>query len=277
MLGTDRDLFVVNALAGVLVLVIFFLPELQAVRVILGVPFVLLFPGYALVCALFPKRKDLDGVERVALSIGLSLAVVPLIGLILNYTPWGIRIFPVTLSLFAFTLAMSWIARLRRRSLPPHDKFAPLSGFKFPEMNRSDKLMLAGLMAGIVVAGGLIAHFAFIPRIGERFTEFYILGPEGKIENYPTDLTLGESGTVIVGVANHEHEDVTYSVIVRLDNEPIGRMDGIKLEHGERWERNFTFVPQVVGERMKLEFQLYKEGENVPYRSLHLWISVRER
>jgi len=38
----------------------------------------------------------------------------------------------------------------------------------------------------------------------EPFTEFYILGPEGKADNYPTDYVLGENGTVIVGIVNHE-------------------------------------------------------------------------
>jgi len=37
--------------------------------------------------ALFPGKDDLDGIERIALSFGLSIAVVPLMGLALNYTP----------------------------------------------------------------------------------------------------------------------------------------------------------------------------------------------
>ncbi len=46
---------------------------------------------------------------------------------------------------------------------------------------------------------------------GERFTEFYILGLEGKADNYPDELTVGEEGRVILGIVNHEHEDgLTY-------------------------------------------------------------------
>ncbi|MGB3943467.1 MAG: DUF1616 domain-containing protein, partial [Methanothrix sp.] len=60
------------------------------VRVPVGLVMVLFLPGYALIAALFPRDDDLDGIERVALSFGLSIAVVPLIGLGLNYTPWGI-------------------------------------------------------------------------------------------------------------------------------------------------------------------------------------------
>lgn len=53
---------------------------------------VLFLPGYSLVEALYPGEGELSPLERLALSIGLSLALVPLTGLILNYTPWGIRL-----------------------------------------------------------------------------------------------------------------------------------------------------------------------------------------
>ena len=39
----------------------------------------LFLPGYALIEALYPKR-ELDELTRFALSIGLSLALVPLTG-----------------------------------------------------------------------------------------------------------------------------------------------------------------------------------------------------
>jgi uncharacterized membrane protein len=69
-----------------LILVIAFVPD-SPLRIVLGIPFILLFPGYTLICLLFPGKRDLDGVERLALSLGLSIAVVPLIGLALNYAP----------------------------------------------------------------------------------------------------------------------------------------------------------------------------------------------
>jgi uncharacterized membrane protein len=56
----------------------------------------------------------LESLERLALSIGLSLAIVPLIGLLLNYTPWGIRLTPITISLATFTEAMALIALARK-------------------------------------------------------------------------------------------------------------------------------------------------------------------
>jgi uncharacterized membrane protein len=37
----------------------------------------------------------------------MSLALVPLVGLLLNYTPWGIRLTPVTISLLALTITLT--------------------------------------------------------------------------------------------------------------------------------------------------------------------------
>ncbi len=101
------------------------LPPLNTspVRTILGIPMVLFLPGYALIAALFPRKNDLDGIERLALSFGLSIAVVPLIGLGLNFTPFGIRLVPILVSLSVFTLAMLLIAYLRRSKLSEEERF----------------------------------------------------------------------------------------------------------------------------------------------------------
>jgi len=92
------------------------LPQLLVLRYILGTLYVLYLPGFALVEALYPSEGDLKPLERLALSIGLSLAVVPLIGLVLNYTPWGIRLDPVIVSLALYTLGVSLIALARKYS-----------------------------------------------------------------------------------------------------------------------------------------------------------------
>ena len=131
------------------------------------------------------------------------------------------------------------------------------------------------MLAVLLVLVAATIYIAVSPKVGERFTEFYILGPGGRAENYPTNLVLGASGTVIIGVVNREHETVTYRVVVKLENETIAVIDRITLGHGEKWEHVFTFTPRRTGERMKLEFLLYREGFEGPYRTLHLWITVR--
>lgn len=82
-------------------------------RYVFGSILVLFLPGYSLIEALYPN-KELDDLTRLALSIGLSLALVPLAGLVLNYTPFGIRLLPVALSLAGLTLVFLLLA-LRRK------------------------------------------------------------------------------------------------------------------------------------------------------------------
>jgi len=84
------------------------------IRYMLGSLFVLFLPGYALIEALYPKEEDLSPLERLALSIGLSLALVPLVGLILNYTPWGIRLDPILIALTILTLTLLAFSTYRK-------------------------------------------------------------------------------------------------------------------------------------------------------------------
>jgi small-conductance mechanosensitive channel len=105
-------------------LVVFVVPEndfpLVYLRYVLGIIFILWLPGYAFIKALFPKQlplrtsdKNLDTIERIALSLGMSIALVLIVGLLLNYTPWGIRLTPIVLSLTALTLAFATTAIAR--------------------------------------------------------------------------------------------------------------------------------------------------------------------
>ncbi len=89
------------------------------IRYLLGSLFVLLLPGYSLIKTLFPYR-GINNIERTALSIGMSLALVPLVGLMLNYTPWGIRIVPIMLSLLLLTILLTIIGVVREHQEKLH-------------------------------------------------------------------------------------------------------------------------------------------------------------
>jgi predicted nucleic acid-binding protein len=89
-------------------------------RYVLGTIFVLWLPGYSFIKALFPTQvpikvatETLDTILRIALSLGMSLALVPMVGLLLNYTPWGVRLTPIVLSLLALTIVFSTAAMIR--------------------------------------------------------------------------------------------------------------------------------------------------------------------
>jgi len=115
------------AVAVATVIAVFTIPEnaypIVYIRYLLGSIFILWLPGYTFIKALFPTHvpiktssESLDTIERVALSIGMSLALVPIVGLLLNYTPWGIRLAPVTLSLLGLSVTFATVAMIREQS-----------------------------------------------------------------------------------------------------------------------------------------------------------------
>ncbi|ADI31975.1 DUF1616 domain-containing protein [Staphylothermus hellenicus] len=92
-------------------------PSTLPLRYVFGSIYILFIPGYVLVEALYPEEKSLTPLERLALSIGLSLAIIPLIGLLLNYTPWGIRLEPIVTSTIIYAVAMLFIAAYRKYTI----------------------------------------------------------------------------------------------------------------------------------------------------------------
>lgn len=185
----------------VLTLIAVYLPVVNQspIRIIFGLPLVLLVPGYVLIAALFPRSDDLDWIERIALSFGLSIAVVPLIGLALNYTPWGIRLDPILVSLSLFTLVMTIAAAFRRTSLPVAEQLtvpvvevvAAIRAELFEAgQTRLDRALSIVLVLSVLAAIGTTAYVIAVPKEGEHFSEFYILGAEGKAADYPTSFPL---------------------------------------------------------------------------------------
>jgi len=117
----SRWFWIVVGLIVLTVLSVFLIPSeavsIAYIRWIFGFIFILFLPGYCFVEALFPKREELDDIERVALGIGLSLAISPLTALVLNFTPWGIRLIPVIVSLVGVTLVCALVAVARKFQL----------------------------------------------------------------------------------------------------------------------------------------------------------------
>jgi len=279
-------------------------------RILFGLPMVLFIPGYTLIAALFPGSKDIDGIERVALSFGLSIAVVPLIGLALNYTPWGIRLDPIVISLVIFTVAMSIIALYRRARIPEEERFVvPLRAMQqsakeefFPaKTSRLDRALSTILLIAIVAAVATTVYVIVVPKEGEKFTEFFILGEKKMAADYPTQLFTGQNSSLYIGIGNHEYRDITYTVetyFVQMtfnetDNTstvnamtPISRFT-VPVAHNQTVISPYSFAPKTTGYN-RIEFLLFNStvpSEQVQgmdrisqsYRDLHLWVTIKSR
>ncbi len=269
-------LWLANILSWLLIIVIAVFPQ-NPVRVVLGIPFVLFFPGYALMNALAPRKSALSGLERAALSFGLSIAMVVLVGLVLNYTPLGIRLEPILYSLAGVLLALSLVAWLRGRRIPADDRLDLSFSFP-PQMLRdarpAEKALSIVLVVVVLASVGTIGYVVSRPKTGSQFTEFYILGPEGKAENYPAQVALGDRPNVTGGIVNHHDKPVSYVIAVSVNGTEDSRVGPILLKAGDKWEGPVAFTPRMVGVHQKVEFALSEAPVVDEPQSLHLWIDV---
>jgi uncharacterized membrane protein len=234
------------------------------------------------------KKTDhgIDIIERIALSLCLSVAIVPLIGLALNYTPWGIRLDTVLLTIFIFIMSMGVIAIYRWIKTKPDERFTITFNISLPKSeSKLDKSVNVILVVFIVLIVVLLVYVIVRPKTGEQFTEFYILNSKGMAENYPIYLNAGENASVILGLANHEGQAIHYTIEVWLLNQTthfnatakqnesiythawfIDKITvilnqtpaDIEKRWEQQWEYNYTFSLNKIGENLKLQFLLFK-------------------
>ncbi len=296
-------------LAGALLTI--YIPYLNEsfLRVLFGVPLVLFIPGYALIAALFPSARDIDGIERVALSFGLSIAIVPLTGLALNYTPWGIRLDPIVICLSLLTIGLCVIAQYRRTQIPADERFfVPFQEirqsvtsefFKKTGTSRTDRILSIILLIAIIAAVMTTVYVIVVPKEGEKFTEFFILGEKQKAADYPTQLVTGTNSSLYIGIGNHEYRMINYTVETYVLNmsfdqntnttslEAMDLLDRftVSVPHNQTIINPYFFIPPST-KYNRVDFLLFNETVpgnritgmdriNRSYRDLHLWVSVR--
>ena len=250
--------------------------------------------------ALFPGsqtlgRTEVGWIERIALSVGVSIAVVPLLGLVLNFTPWGIRFRSIVATIALFTAGVGYAAYWRRMRLPPDSRLSLTLDLDFPEWREYtavDKGVTTILAVSVVVAGGTLVYVLVTPRSGERFTDFYVLGPGGNASGYPRALNVSQAASVVLGLTNHESASANYTVRINLvgvrivynattrtnETAEINRTTwawiNVTIANGANWTYTYAFSISYVG-LWKIQFLLFKDGNFFsPYRKLQFYTTV---
>jgi uncharacterized membrane protein len=264
------------------------------VRFALGLALVLFLPGYAIAAAVFPKEGEVDWIERIALSFGLSIAIVSLLGLLLSGTPWGVHLEPAVATLLLVTLGTGGFAYWRRMKLPPRERLGlsvEISVPRWGELSPVDKALTVGVAVALVLGAGGLAYAVGTSPPGGRFTEFYLLDANRGIDSYPSRLNASEPAQVYVGIVNHEVRDMHYNIEVRLVtvqyvyNGTTKRDDTVELRNttldnfpvdltnGQRWEQSYPFQIPNAGD-YQLRFLLLLRTQREPYRLVQLRIHV---
>lgn len=286
--ATDLKLVLI---AEILTMAFVYLPDLDDsfLRFPLAFLMVMLVPGYVLVATAFPRKGELIGLERLVLSFAVSIAVVPMIGFVLNFTDWGVRLNPMLLSLVLITTVCTLIANKRRNDQPDDLRYdiglmrhfrGAVAYFSRSTEDLPGKVMTGLLVLSVIGLFSTVAYVIIAPGHQEQFTELYILGPDGKSEGYPVDFYAGHGQNVTVGVVNHEQRAMTYDLRVSLNdgvNHTPLYQDQLTLGQNQSWEKLIELVPGTIGDHQKMEFDLYADGnDTAPYKSVYLWVNVTE-
>lgn len=284
-----RDLGLALAGAALLVTLIILserTPFLALPRLLLGLVYVLFVPGYCLVAALFPRAEDLDGIERAGLSLGLSVAIVPLLALLLNKLPWGLALWPIVIAELGMVILACLVAFWRRARLPSTLAFTPMpAGFPrrwwhtTPALERRIYILAGG---ALLVAALCAAWVLLVPAPDRSMTEFYALGAEGRAESFPRRAAVGEPLTVTVGIANAERDAHAYRVEVWVQDtwQPerrslVAEAGPVSLSPGDATRLPVSWAMAWPGRDQQVELLLFRDGEAAPYRRLLLWVDVQ--
>ena len=321
------DLAGVAALVALTVVAVF-VPGVREspVRLVLGLVFLLFLPGYALVSALFPEEMtrttdqrggtggestvglvpSVELVVRLALSFGTSVAIVSLVSLLLDASSREISLVSLVVSVGAFTLACALVAAFRRSAVPPERRFsvsfrrwfAGVWREAFHRRSGVDLALNVLLVASILLAATGVGYTMSTHGDGNQYTEFYLLteNESGELvaDGYPNGS--GETGSLVVGVHNREHERVEYTVVVQsqrlagdaangtsdltVENRTERRRFGVALEHNET-ARETVDISSTSGDGLRrVAFLLYRgdppESPRIgnAYRETHVWVNA---
>ncbi|MBI2912966.1 MAG: DUF1616 domain-containing protein, partial [Chloroflexi bacterium] len=252
----------------------------DAVRVPLMLPLALFSPGYSLAAALYPRRDDLEPLERLGLSFGLSLAALPLIGLALNYGPWGVRWEPLLAFLALLVFLACALGLLHRRFVPAADRFAPsirlspAGGALRPSLRIATTVVSLAPVA--VVAAVLLVLLAGQRSGSAAYTEFYILPSAGPADSFPGQIMVGQQVSLTLGITNREGQAKLYAVSTVV-NDAVQEIARLRLGPGERWQQPVAVTLDRAGNRQLLAFDLHVDGAGGrPYRTVYLWVDVLE-
>jgi uncharacterized membrane protein len=302
------DLIVIVIWLAAAIGAVYLIPsDFTLLRVILVIPVILFIPGYCLLIVLFPRKGDIGLMTRIVLSIGISIAIVPLIGLGLNFTPWGIRLDPIVLSLALFTVVITIVACYQKTILSSEEQFGiSFSGiatffrqeYRTKSSTRVEQTLNTALVLAILICIVIAVFVLTVPREGETYTEFFILGENRTAADYPNLIVPGQEYSMYVGVVNHEYREIHYTIetwllLTEFDNatnrsriiamDPSDRLS-FTLAHNET-----TIVPYQLSVKKagynRVEFLLFKDSEyspeltgsdriNASYRDLHLTITT---
>ena len=143
--------------------------------------------------------------------------------------------------------------------------------------NVDGRQVVSGVLGGVLVLGvlGLVVYAVAPIAATPGDTAFYVVNESETAAGYPTQPTVGENVTFVVGIENDEHREMTYDLVVRTVPREFEHRT-VTLADGETWERPVTVSFEDSGPK-RLRLHLHRDGvDGDPYRELYLNFDVRD-
>ncbi|MFN8525918.1 MAG: DUF1616 domain-containing protein [Chloroflexota bacterium] len=227
------------------------------VQAVLGICLVVLLPGYTLVAVLLPPSSA--GLpERVVLSVGSSLAIAAVGGVLLHLALLPVDRVTWTGLLVLVTLGLAGVGVLRRSRPPALDREAP----RPVEFSLAQTLpMLAGPFGAVLIllSVGAMALRSAANASAQGFTQLWMLPDEAN------------PGVVRLGIRSYEHRSSQFRLQLDAEDEVLAQWPSITLAPGETWETRA--VPSAdLNPAVPLEATLYRgDRPDVVYRQVTTW------
>jgi uncharacterized membrane protein len=291
------------------------------VRAAVGLPLVVFVPGYGVVTALFPARfEDTTSragllprtpqnsptlTERIAISFGSAIAVVPVFGLGLTAVGIPLSRRPIVVVLATFSGLGLLVGAVRRARLDADRRFrlpftAWASGLKRSVDEQSQVETTINVMLGLsVLASALLLGYGLLgTTVAETDTSMVVLteNDAGALvaSGYPDTLSVDETAAFTVAVRNGEGDRVPYTLVSELQRVDASGSD-LEVERTQRvllveqevrpngkWYAKHRLSPDLTGRNLRLTYFLYR-GQAPPdpsvessYRHTYLWLNVTD-
>ncbi|MFC1936733.1 DUF1616 domain-containing protein [Chloroflexota bacterium] len=250
-------------------------------RVVLGCLVVLILPGYFISLIMFPLKGDLPLMERVGISIGLSISVAPLQALIINIFELGFS-YNVIFGLYSAVINFGILGAVFRFSRIADEEVFSIQQKHISTADfRSFRKLLMIFVAPMFIVFLFVVIIFIVPSSQDLYTSFYILGRDNEVAHYPSEVIAGEPIEIAIGIENFELSEHQYRIEVWaidmwgiLPRTLLESKGPYLVEKNETMNEILTLQMPWEGNNQKVEFLLFVDDRIDPYRHLELWLNV---
>lgn len=203
----------------------------QALGRVLGVPFLLVAPGYTIVAALFPTEPGTDGtasgrqnppgwIVRLALALVGSVLIIGAVSVSLSFVG-RLRLVTAVIAIDVVVTVGVVAAWYRRRAVAARARSDPFSAVPTRRLPNHLALSNAQTLVFVISVLVLVSAVAFVgatPAPTDAYSEVALLDSDRTLlgSNETATLENGTENALVLQIENHEGSDTTYGIVGQL-------------------------------------------------------------